>query len=156
MRKTPLNRVTKRIAQRVLRNVNAGLCAGLGNGTPGHMCVEAAVCAAYGLPNSDAPPCVGAAVRGFKIALNDSPLWPSNQARAAGMRAVAIAQLGSVDLDQQEFAKRLAEGTIRRVLPIALRAAGLEAEAQRCEREGSEDAAWGANAANAENGRAHV
>ena len=59
------------------------------------MCVEAAVCYAYDLPHSDKPPCVGNAVREFKIRLNDCN-WSSSKARARGMRRIAIAQLGSV------------------------------------------------------------
>jgi hypothetical protein len=37
--------------------------------------------------------------------------------------------------------RALAEGTVRRVLPIGLRAAGLDAEAERCAREGTADSA---------------
>jgi hypothetical protein len=50
------------------------------------MCVEAAVCYALGLPHSDNPPCVGYAVRQYKIRLNDSN-WSSNEARAKGHAA---------------------------------------------------------------------
>jgi hypothetical protein len=134
------------IARKVLETVDAGLVTGLGKQVPGQMCVEAAVCYAYGLPHSDKPPCVGSAVREFKIRLNDSR-WSSDAARASGMRALAIAQLGSDALDQVAFAKAVSEGMIRRVVPIALRAAAeiadgpykaaLTAAAERCEREGS-------------------
>jgi hypothetical protein len=95
------------------------------------MCVEAAVCYALGLPHSDNPPCVGEAVRSFKIALNDSD-WSSPKARAIGMRRIAIAQLGSNEIDQSVFVKELALATIRKIVPLALRAAagmkGLPAE----------------------------
>ena len=152
--------VTRAIARKVLQTVDQGLCRGLGEATPGQMCVEAAVCYAYGLPHSDQPPCVGAAVREFKIRLNDSN-WSSNAARAAGMRALAIAQLGSAGIDQEAFVEMLAEGTIRVVVPMALRAAAarlsppqrdkLLAAADVCEREGTEAsaraAAYAANAA---------
>lgn len=137
------------IARKVLTTVDAGLVRGKGVPTPGKMCVEAAVCFAYGLPHSDEPPCVGSAVRAFKIRLNDSS-WSSNAARATGMRKLAIAQLGSDAIDQKAFAKLVAEGSIRRILPIALRAAAsrnpkhaeaLEAAAVRCELEGTGEAA---------------
>lgn len=51
------------IAKKVLATVDAGLVLGMGESVPGQMCVEAAVCFAYGLPHSDNPPCVGHAVR---------------------------------------------------------------------------------------------
>lgn len=82
------------VARKVLETVDAGLSSGLGVQKPGKMCVEAAVCYALGLPHGDNPPCVGVAVRAFKIRLNDSG-WSSPEARAKGMRKLAIAQLGS-------------------------------------------------------------
>lgn len=141
--------VTEAIARTVLGVVDAGLVRGLGNNKPGQMCVEAAVCFAYGLPHSDNPPCVGASVRDFKIRLNDSA-WSSDTARATGMRKLAIAQLGSNEVDQKEFRKIVDEQTIRQIVPIALRAAAsrnpkhaerLEAAALRCEQEGTQKAA---------------
>jgi hypothetical protein len=114
--------VNAEVAAKVLATVDAGLCSGVGSPVPGHMCVEAAVCYAYGLPHGDKPPCVGAAVRSFKIALNDAE-WSSNAARAKGMRRIAIAQLGSATIDQSVFVDKLALATIRRVVPLALRAA---------------------------------
>jgi hypothetical protein len=87
------------------------------------MCVEAAVNYALGLPHGDNPSCVGAAVRAFKIRLNDAD-WPTNEARTKGMRKLAIAQLGSDAIDQNEFRKLVVVGTVKRILPIALRAAG--------------------------------
>ena len=137
------------LAAKVLSTVDAGLVNGLGRAEPGKMCVEAAVCFAYGLPHSDNPPCVGSAVRRFKIRLNDSS-WSSNEARTKGMRKLAIAQLGSDAIDQKAFAKLVTEGSIRKIVPIALRAAAsrnpkhaeaLEAAAIRCELEGTGEAA---------------
>jgi hypothetical protein len=142
--------INEEVARKVLETVDAGLCSGLGEPTPGRMCVEAAVCYALGLPHGDNPPCVGAAVRAFKIRLNDAK-WSSDAARAKGMRRVALAQLGSVDIDQVAFAKIVAEETIRKILPVALRAAVtvvaeehkavIEAAAIRCECEGTREAA---------------
>ena len=88
----------------------------------GQMCIEAAVCFALGLPHGDEPPCVGKAVREFKIKLNDCN-WSSNAARAKGMRKLAIAQLGSDVIDQVRFAELLALKTIQRIVPKAMRVA---------------------------------
>ena len=145
---TPLD---KDIVQKVIDVVKVGgLVAGMGEPSPGYMCVEAAVCYAYGLPHSDEPPCVGRAVRSLKIKANDSD-WSNNIARSNGMIRLAVAQLGSVEIDQVEFSKAVAEMTIRKILPIALRSAGLNAEADRCEAEGTyeaaQDAAYNAYAA---------
>jgi hypothetical protein len=135
--------LNREIAKKVLAAVDAGLVSGLGVQVPGKMCVEAAVCFALGLPHGDNPPCVGEAVRALKIRLNDSN-WSSNEARTRGMRRIAIAQLGSVDIDQKEFANIVALEVVRQIVPIALRAAAsmkanakhkdaLEASAAACE-----------------------
>ena len=144
-------RITREMAARVREVVDAGLSAGLGVATPGQMCVEAAVCYALGLPHGDDPGCVDPAVRRLKIRLNDSAAWPSASARAAGLRRLAIAQLGSRGaIDTPRFAQRVAEMTIRTVVPAALRAAArlnsthaaaLESAAGRCERDGTREAA---------------
>ena len=114
--------VTEETARKVLEVVDKGLCQGMGKPEPGMMCVEAAVCYAMGEPHGDNPSCVGSAVRGFKIVLNDAN-WSSKEARAKGMRRVAIAQLGSNKIDQKEFAEEVALQTIKQILPIALLAA---------------------------------
>jgi hypothetical protein len=141
--------LTREIAKKVLDTVDAGLVKGLGTQKPGGMCVEAAVCYALGLPHSDNPKCVSQAVRSLKITLNDQT-WSSDKARAKGLRRLAIAQLGTDTLDDVEFTKRVTEFTIRKILPPALRLAGLTSEADRCEHEGTADAAaYAARAANA-------
>jgi hypothetical protein len=114
--------ITEAVARKVIETVDAGLVNGLGKAKPGSMCVEAAVCFALGLPHGDNPPCVGRAVRAFKICLNDSQ-WSSDAARAKGMRLLAVAQLGSDKIDQRRFAKEVVVGTVKKILPIALRAA---------------------------------
>ncbi len=148
-----ITKPTIKHARKVLATVDAGLCSGKGEPTPGMMCVEAAVCYAFGLPHSDQPPCVHPAVRAFKITLNDAA-WSSKKARAKGLRAIAIAQLGSADtVDGKEFVKLLAEQTIRQIVPIALRAEAklrpahkeqLEAAAIRCEKDGDYAASYAA------------
>jgi hypothetical protein len=123
-------KLTKRHARKVLEVVDAGLVHGMGEPEPGKMCVEAAVCYALGLPHGDDPPCVGKAVREFKIRLNDAQ-WSSDKARAKGMRRVAIAQLGSDEIDQRAFAKIVALETVRQILPIVLRNAARKIPAHK-------------------------
>lgn len=149
--------ITREIALKVRETVDAGLCHGVGKPVPGQMCVEAAVCFALGLPHSDDPPCVSRAVRSLKIALNDAA-WSSNETRGRGLRRLALAQLGSEIIDDADFTCRVVEMTIRRFLPIALRAAAslhlqsqhkeaLKAAAKTCEQTGTgaaEAAAWAA------------
>lgn len=137
--------VTREIAEKVRDTVAAGLSSGMGKPVPGQMCVEAAVCYAMGLPHSDKPTCVSPAIRSLKIALNDKA-WSSPQARAQGLARLALVQLGSAGVvDDREFARRVAEMTIRVFVPQALRAAAkrvpshaekLEAAAFACERDG--------------------
>jgi hypothetical protein len=149
-------KITKPLVTKLLSVVDAGLCSGKGRPEPGFMCIEAAVCYALDLPHSDDPPCVSPAVRAVKIALNDSE-WSSKAARAKGMRRLAVAQLGTKDvINDAEFAKKLAEKTIRLMVPRALRivaplipahADKLEAAAVRCEADGNCDAASDASCA---------
>lgn len=118
-----MNNITRELAAKVLEVVDAGLVLGLGEPVPGEMCVEAAVCYALGLPHGDDPACVSRAVRTLKISLNDRA-WSSAGARAKGMRRLAIAQLGSAGtIDDTEFAKRVAAMTVRKMVPIAMKAA---------------------------------
>src|SRR5687768_3819954 len=93
-----------------------GLCYGVGR-RDGQMCIEAALCAVLDLPHDDDPQCVAERVRGYKIRLNDSN-WSSPQARAAGLRDLGIAQLGSEGIvDNQQFRERLALLTIQKLVP---------------------------------------
>jgi hypothetical protein len=147
--------ITETIARKVLSVVDRGLSSGLGNRRPGEMCVEAAVCYALDLPHGDDPACVSRALRSLKIRLNDSS-WSSKKARAAGLRRLAVAQLGSRDhLDDKEFGRRVAKLAIHKSVPIALRAAAsinknakdaqaLRDAASRCEAEGTRGAALAA------------
>ncbi len=115
-------KLTRAVARKVLATVDAGLVSGLGNPVPGQMCVEAAVNYALGNDHGDNPSCVGSAVRAFKIRLNDAR-WPTNKDRTEGMRKLAIAQLGSDEIDQKEFARFVVIETIKRILPMTLRTA---------------------------------
>ena len=115
--------ITKDVVTKLLTVVDAGLSSGMGDPIPGQMCVEAAVCYALDLPHGDDPQCVAPTLRSLKIRLNDS-IWSSKAARAKGLRRLAVMQLGSKDnLDEGEFAKRLADLACRTSVPIALRAA---------------------------------
>jgi len=99
---------TKDTAQRVVKVLSFGLSCGLGRPRKGQMCVEAAVNYAMGLPHNDKPDCVHPDVRDFKIQLNDLK-WSSKQARAQGLKRVAIAQLGSDMLDGDDFNELLSK-----------------------------------------------
>jgi len=125
--------------------LSRGLSMGLGDRS-GQMCIEAALCAALDLPHGDDPGCVAEAVRSFKICLNDLN-WSSSHARANGLRDLGIAQIGSKGvIDDVKFAQLLVERTIRVLIPRLFREIFqaypdcLEA-ADRCEREGGQEAA---------------
>jgi hypothetical protein len=125
-------KITEPLSRKVLTTIDAGLCSGIGSPKPGEMCILAAKRFSMGLSHGDAleglP--IGAAVRELDIPLNDSN-WSSNEARAKGMRRLAIAEFGSDEIDQLEFAKRVALRTIQRIVPVALRlAAGTKANAK--------------------------
>jgi hypothetical protein len=114
--------INEELARKVLTVVDAGLVNGIGEPTPGKMCVEAAVNYAMGAPHGDQPACVSESLRRLKIKLNDSK-WSSNQARTNGLRRLAIAQLGSAGvLDEIQFAKRVSTLAIQVCVPEALRA----------------------------------
>lgn len=76
--------------------VARGFSAGLGHRNK-RVCVENALCAALGMPPGDDPTCVDYDVRTFKISLNDAN-WSTPEARAAGLRDLGIAQIGSLGL----------------------------------------------------------
>lgn len=123
-----------------------GLSCGLG--IPGEqVCIEAAICETLGLPHGDDPQCVTTSVRSFKIKLNDA-YWSSPAARAQGLRPLGLAQLGSKGVvDPIEFSRKLAEKTIRVLLPTLFRELAVgRAEwltvADRCEREGTAASAY--------------
>ena len=139
------------IRERLTELVAHGLCAGKGTGKPGNLCSEQAVALAAGEPLSDKPACVAAEDRVFAVRLNDA-LWPSKMDRAHGMLPLLLAQLGTAGTDRTRWVRYLVEGTIRRVLPYALRRAAishsdlehrlaLEAAARDCEEHGTRESA---------------
>jgi len=136
--------------QTVIPKFDAILARGLSKGIgqwDGQMCVEAALCAALGLPHGDDPACVTASVRVFTIRLNDSPRWSSSASRAKHLRALGIAQLGSKGMvTSQTFAIWLAQAVIQHVLPRVCREVypgQYKEQIAMCEQTGTEMAARG-------------
>lgn len=111
--------ITKELIESIHCALDKGLTKGVGEPIEGQMCVEALICHKLGLPHSDNPPCVGNEVRLAKISLNDCD-WLSNQARAEGMRKLAIAQLGSNEIDQKIFKIELKLESTKRILPFLI------------------------------------
>lgn len=126
--------------------LSRGLSKGVGS-REGSMCIEAAICTVLGLPHGDDPQCVTNSVRSFKTALNDKTQWASEESRAAGLRDLGLAQLGSKGVvNDLDFTRLLAKKTIQVLIPALFRDAlkhspkWLEA-ADKCEREGTREAA---------------
>lgn len=131
-----------------------GFCCGYGNPAE-RLCVMSAVALAMGEPHSGEPTCVAGADQIYAVAINDAE-WESAEERADALLPLGLAAMGTAGTDREPWVRRLVEGTIRRVVPIHLRAlAGLapdhapalEAAALRCETEASADAARAAAAA---------
>jgi len=153
-------KITDEIRDRITTAIAPGLVSGLGQPEPGQMCVEAAICWSMGEPHGDRPTCVASPDRDYAVAINDSA-WSSPAIRAKHMLPLALAQLGTAGTDRTAWEARVLEGTIRRVLPLSLRAAArvhpdathqaaLIAAADRCDADGTREAARSAcNAANA-------
>jgi hypothetical protein len=73
---------------------------------------------------------------------NDAYTDDESRTRDAAMVAVACWTWPDVTREKRQvFSVKLAELVIRQILPISLRSIGLNAEAERCEKEGTEDAA---------------
>lgn len=108
--------ITQAIVNTINELCDSGLSHGLGYRKPGHMCVEAAVAYAIGLPrHTDDPGCVNQFLRELKILLNDSPFWFDNKARGKGLRRIAVAQLGTADWtveQEKEFRTAVIKETI--------------------------------------------
>mgnify|MGYP006969344676 CR=1 FL=1 len=133
-----------------------GLSSGLGD-ADAQVCIEAAINLACGGGLDDSPPCVAAADREYAIRINDAR-WSSPEARSEALWPLALAQIGTAGTDRGPWVRRLVEGTIRRVVPWALRRAAdrvpdhadaLRAAADECEREGTAQAARRARDASA-------
>jgi hypothetical protein len=144
--------INEPIIRKLLDVIDAGLTSGIGIPEPGQMCVEAAVCYALGETHGDTPKCVSPFLRRLKIEINDAR-WSSDQARAKGLRRLAIAQLGTAGtLDEAKFRDRIVRYALGVSAPLALRAAAsihkdqrhqsfLRDCADRCERKVTREAA---------------
>src|ERR1700759_4892516 len=122
MAKVNPDKITEKDALCVLSVVSRGLVNGVGQPIPGKMCVEAAVAYAFGEHHHDEPDCVAAELAEEKIALNDADGWSSDKARAKGLRAVAIAQLGSAGrFDYDDYRGSMEEQARAFLLPLLRR-----------------------------------
>lgn len=105
----------KEVAENVIRILKPGLIENIGRRQfkdsddsegyfePGKMCVEQAVHQAEGGDGSqDHPACVLVCIAEIKIELNDRG-WNTNKSREKGMRKIAVAQLGSNQINEQVF-----------------------------------------------------
>jgi hypothetical protein len=98
-----------------------GLSCGLGARAPGEMCIEAVWCMLLELPHGDDPECVAKSIRKFKIKLNDAG-WSSNVARAKGLYNLGIAQIGTLDIiDDNQFRFKLQTKIIGKLIPDIFR-----------------------------------
>lgn len=146
-----MNQDVQAVRTKLTEIVSAGLVKGLGSPEPGKLCLEAAVCLALGEAHGDKPSCVAAPDNAFAIRLQDAyPGTPEERAKL--FLPIGLAQLGTAGTDRGPWVKFLAEGTIRKVLPIWLRnaaekqtiethRAALLSAADRCESEGTKESA---------------
>lgn len=111
---------------RLLQIVDVGLIGEIGNGIPGEMCIESAVNYALGGDTArDDPPCVYEDLRYLKIKFNDMGVWTSPDTRAAALRRLGVAQLGtnSGKFKKDKFNIHVMRSFIQYTLPIAAKIA---------------------------------
>jgi len=108
---------------------DAGLVGGLG--TESQTCIEGAIALACGEGLTDMPSCVAEPDRRWAIRINDAK-WSSEAVRADALWPVALAQIGTAGADRLPWARAIALGTVRRVLPLLLDERGLTKEAAAC------------------------
>ncbi len=99
------------ICSGILAKIDIGLIAGSGKSGFGQMCIEDTIDKITN--KSD----IGEVVKKFITKINDAN-WLNEYSRAAGMRKIAIAQLGSVCINQDKFTKYIIVQTIKRILPL--------------------------------------
>ena len=110
-------KITKELINKIDEGLSHGLTSGLGKPILGQMCVEALICNVLGEPHNDKPSCVDPILNRVKVILNDSN-WSSNDARAKGLRNLAILQLGTKDkFDSNLFSEKLVRFTCTDFLP---------------------------------------
>lgn len=105
-------KITPEIVTKLIKVIGSSLYGSAGTMTkPGTFCVQQAVSKAIGEPHlDDSPtPCVSDELIKFGINLNDRD-WPSNNARARGLKRFAVAELGSRDhVNPDEFDRLVAD-----------------------------------------------
>lgn len=118
--------ITATIVTNILAAIDAGIIAEAGTYVPGNMPVEDAIRYGFGDEEESEVSRAGGEGGRFLAMLGGSP-WSSNSARAAGLRKLAIAQLGSADfdddatkIDQAAIMSFIAEKTTKRIIPFAL------------------------------------
>lgn len=94
----------------------SGLVCGSGDGEH-EFCAEQAIAFAAGEKVTDHPACSLPAASIVGRRLNDAN-WPSNEARAKGMRQFMLAQFGSTKKDPKKFAKAYARSTAKELIPL--------------------------------------
>jgi len=118
--------INQNLVNKIHSFLDKGVTPGLSKDPkPGSMCLEQIVSYALEEEINDKPSCVGKQVRWFVVSLNDCD-WSSPSARAEGIRDLAIAQLGSDSLNQDEFRDKLRFAVITKLLPSMFRDLGEE------------------------------
>lgn len=111
-------RAIQQLVDKGLRQYGFGECD-RGSPPDGLVCVEQAVSFVLtGDPLDDHPECVHWVVSGFKRIMNDAYVWRNKEARAAGLRRIAVAQLGSTGINGVAFVANVAEAVGIRVDPV--------------------------------------
>jgi hypothetical protein len=128
------------VKERLEAIIRKGLVQGIGDPTPGHCCVMAAINLSLGNPHGDEAPCVHPTDRALLIEMNDL-FRGSHLERAELMLPIALRSLDTAGKDRSVWVKHVEEQTVRRILPKVLRKVGLSEEADRCEIEGSKESA---------------
>lgn len=106
---------------RIHELLDLGLVKGGGPPEPGKMCVEQVINYALDLPHSDTiPNCVSEFFNKQKIKLNDCS-WSSPKTRAEGMRKIAIAQLGSVAINNEVAKETFRKNLNKYCLPYLIK-----------------------------------
>lgn len=101
--------------------LNRGLRVGKGENRESLLCVEQVIAIATGQELTDEPICVSSVIRNATIFLNDTKYWTSPEARAKGLRRLALAQLDTrtffTTVAYTEFRLKAAIRTFKKLLP---------------------------------------
>lgn len=124
-----MSEITREKVEELIDILDQGLCTGVGSGQPGDFCVEHAIFHVFNPEGrdqkSDMPNCVHPLIRDLSIKLNDMS-WPSTHDRGQGLKRLAIAQLGTRNLQFDwrkfaiEFTRRMFERHWKHLVHAAL------------------------------------